>query len=227
MMIGLTACSSEKKTGQIVENIATDKKIEDTVSSAETVEVYQDLSTLPKEIQNVLYNNETFFDVEAQKEYTKKSYKVLDNNDKKTKDIDWGRYIVYDFDKDGENELAVIIEVHSAESDMRVFDKQNDKVYAYTFEYRGFLNVYADGAIVGSSAADKFTYYNVKFDKNKRQEIIIANATSEETESGQYEKVWYIGEKKVSEEEFYSFIKRYEETEIVPWSSFSLDSKLT
>ena len=102
-----------------------------------------------------------------------------------------------------------MLDVGGGDPYVRVFDKQEDMVYAYPFVYRGFLHVYKDGGIYGASAADEFMIYKVKFDKNKQEETIILNETSEENESGQIAKVWYVKGKKVTEEEFNKFSLNY------------------
>ena len=182
---------------------------------------YENISQLPEEIQQILYNRGTFFEVEHQKEYTKESYK-LPNNEGIGETSEWGSYIVYDLDEDGEKELAVEIDSYSTATFIEVFDKQEDNVYAYAFPYRGFKTIYADGGIEGSSGADVNCYRKIKFNKNKYEETIIAESTVEENEEGVYMSEWYIGGKKVSEEEFYEFMGNYNSEEI-PWSTRLLD----
>jgi hypothetical protein len=194
--------------------------------SEEYYSLYEDLSPLPQEIQDIIYNGGTFFDVESQKQYTKESYKITDNEEL-NRQLQWLEYIVFDFDEDGEKELVVMLYAGGGDPYVRVFDKQEDMVYAYPFVYRGFLHVHEDGGIYGASAADEFMIYKVKFDKNKQEETIILNETSEETESGQIERVWYVKGKKVTEEEFYKFLDEYwENNKDIPWSSSGIDSQL-
>ena len=214
----LAGCGVEKKNSEKSEII-----IEKALPTILPVETYQDIDTLPEEIHEILYCDGTFFEVEHQKEYTKKSYKVqVDENT--WEDLEWKSYRVYDLDADGENELIVIIEETPSKPFVEVFDKQEDRVYAYAFPYRGFTRVYTDGAVDGSSGADRGCFRTIKFDKNKYEETIVAESTAEENEEGDYMSVWYIGENKVSEEEFYEFVSRYHNEEvIIPWSTHSLD----
>ncbi|MBQ2799782.1 MAG: hypothetical protein IJF03_00155 [Lachnospiraceae bacterium] len=190
--------------------------------------LYEDLSPLPQEIQDIIYNNATFFDVESQKQYTKESYKVTDNEEL-NQQLQWSEYMVFDFDDDGEKELVVMLDVGGGDPFVRVFDKQEDMVYAYPFVYRGFLHVYEDGGIYGASAADQFMIYKVKFDKNKQEETIILDKTSEETKSGQFEKVWYVKGKRVTEEEFNKFLDEYwdrDKNSDIPWNYSGIDNQL-
>lgn len=217
IIIFFSSCTFEQST--ITDNLY--EKI-----TLENCSLYEDFSSLPQEIQDIIYNNGTFFDVESQKQYTKKSYKVTDNEEL-NQQIQWSEYMVFDFDDDGEKELVVMLDVGGGDPYVRVFDKQEDMVYAYPFVYRGFLHVYKDGGIYGASAADEFMIYKVKFDKNKQEETIILNETSEENESGQIAKVWYVKGKKVTEEEFNKFRDEYwENNKDIPWSSSGIDSQL-
>lgn len=76
---------------------------------------------------------------------------------------------MFDFDDDGEKKLAVRLYLGSVEPYMRVFDKQEDMVYAYPFVYCGFLHAYEEGCIYGASAVAQFIIYKVKFNKNKEE----------------------------------------------------------
>ena len=209
----LSGCTLQKESKQMEEKI---------VSQEEPTTIYTDLHTLPEEIQDIIYRDGTFFDVETKEQYTKKSYKVRDfeNIMQPTK---WGEYLIFDFDEDGEQEFVVRLENRMGNClSTKVFDKQEDMVYAYSFVYRGFLHVYKDGTIDSASAADTFNFYKLKFNKNKCEEIIIADSTWEEDE-----KVWYIDEKKVTEEEFYNFInENYGMNMEILWSPSSLESKV-
>lgn len=189
----------------------------------ESAKEYEDLSALPQEIKDILYSNGTFFDVENKKEYTKASYEFFDGYEM-LKKIGWGQYIVYDIDKDGERELAVILKHYdSVLEEVRVFDRQSDMVYAYPFAFRGFLHVYTDGAILASNAADSNMLYTVIFDKGECEETIIADSTFEEAEPDDGLSLWYVNGKEVSEEEFYGFIGKYDQTKEIPWSIGEVD----
>lgn len=218
-IILLSGCTSKKKSGQMMESSV--ENSERTVSMEEPVDEYTDLNILPQEIQDIIYRDGTFFDVESQQNYTKESIEIKDDyNIWKPK---WGEYIIFDFDDDGEQELVVRLENMNGNCvSTKVFDKQEDMVYAYSFIYRGFLHVYKDGAIDTSSGADTFDFYKVKFNKNKKEETIIADSTWEKDE-----KVWYVEKKKVTEEEFYNFIsEKYGMNNLILWSPAALDSKL-
>ncbi len=220
----LNACSFENENYQFTNRKTNDNLYENI--NIQECSFYEDLSPLPQEIQNIIYNNGTFFDVENQREYTKNSYKIKED-EKLNRQLQWLEYIVFDFDDDGEKELVVMLYLGGGDPYMRVFDKQEDMVYAYPFVYRGFLHVYEDGGIYGASAADQFMIYKVKFNKNKQEETIILDATSEETESGQFAQAWYVKGQKVTEEEFLKFCDEYfEKNKDIPWSDRGIDSQL-
>lgn len=223
-IILLSGCTSQKKSSQMMESSA--ENLESTISPEKPVNIYTDLSTLPQEIEDIIYNDEIFFDVESQKMYTKKSYKIRDNNDV-MQPAGFGSYLVCDFDEDGEQELAVEMSIHSSDWNKIVFDKQEDMVYAYPFVYRGFLHVYEDGGIYSASAADQFMIYKVKFNKSEQEETILMDETVEETESGKIVRAWYAQGEKVSEEDFRNFSDEYfEKNKDIPWSESSIDSQL-
>ena len=84
IVIALGGCTLQKESNQMLENIVTQEVPND---------IHTDLHTLPQEIQDIIYRDGTFFDVESQKQYTKKSYKVqnLENIMQETK---WGKYLI-------------------------------------------------------------------------------------------------------------------------------------
>ena len=67
LVIFLVGCGVEKKNSEKSEII-----IEKALPTILPVEIYQDIDTLPEEIHEILYCDGTFFEVEHQKEYTKK-----------------------------------------------------------------------------------------------------------------------------------------------------------
>ena len=222
----LTGCEAEKEkiTEQNVEVVTLSPTLnKETLQEQTSQGKYEDIIELPEEIQDILYGVGSFYDVESGKEYNKETYKLSDYEGVMQKN-QWGRYLVYDIDGDGEKELAVIMQDDYDGAFKEVFDRQEDRVYAYKFRYRGFQMVYTDGAVMQSSGADINSFVTMKFDKNKYEETIIAESTAEENEEGDYVSVWYIGEKKVTEEEFYEFISRYHNEEVkIPWSTSTID----
>ena len=67
----------------------------------------KDLEKLPQKIQKIFSDNQTFFDVEKEKEYDKNSFiKTLTKEGYRPQ---WAEFLVADWDNDGEYELAVYI----------------------------------------------------------------------------------------------------------------------
>ena len=210
----------EYECGLIEEYITAPKEeLEITVTPAEEKEVYEDLSSLPKEIQNILYENGSFYEVYNQKEYTRSTYDATHYKTSAPVELaEWGHYIVLDFDRDGEKELAVMMQESHSICFVEVFDLQEGKVYAYENSYRGFLNICTDGALFGSSGASDNMLYRLRFDGNRMKTEVIA---------GQKGSVWYILDKEVAEEELDDFVNsRYGEGTSVSWSSSTLDEIL-
>ena len=210
----------EYECGLIEEYITAPKEeLEITVTPAEEKEVYEDLSSLPKEIQNILYENGSFYEVYNQKEYTRLTYDATHYKTTEPMELaEWGHYIVLDFDRDGEKELAVMMQESHSICFVEVFDLQEGKVYACENSYRGFLDICTDGALFGSSGASDNMLYRLGFDGNRMKTEVIA---------GQKGSVWYILDKEVAEEELDDFVNsRYGEGTSVSWSSSTLDEIL-
>ena len=211
----------EYECGLIEESVtAQEEELEVTVIPAEAKEVYEDLSSLPKEIQNVLYENGSFYEVYNQREYTRLTYDATHYKTSTPVELaEWGHYIVLDFDGDGERELAVMMQESHATCFIEVFDLQEGKVYAYENPYRGFLNICTDGTLFGSSGASINRHYRVRFDNNTVVKEAIA---------GQKGSIWYILDKEVPKEEFDDFVNRryLGEDKSVSWSSSTLDEVL-
>ncbi|MDE6312437.1 MAG: hypothetical protein K2M46_02270 [Lachnospiraceae bacterium] len=220
----------EYECGLIEEFVAAQEQdVEMTVRPKEAAEVYEDLSSLPQEIQDVLYENANFYEVYDQKEYTRLTY---DGSHYKRTEIsetaEWGHYMVFDLDKDGEKELAVLMQESHSNAFIEVFDKQEEQVYAYEIPYRGFIRVFTDGAIYGASAFDTWDYCILHFDGNKLTNKVIAGA--------KHDKFQVIG-KEVTEEEFCNYEGRYFDMEnddpefndkvTIPWSNHKLDDILS
>ena len=220
-----TEIESEKyewyECGLIIKDITAPEEQEDIIApEAEAREVYEDLKSLPVEIQNVLYENGSFYEVYDQREYTRLDYEGTHYKRSTPQELAmWGHYIVLDFDGDGEKELAVMMREDHSDCHVEVFDVQENKVYAYENSYRGFLSVNTDGTLFGSSGASRNDYYKLEFDGNvMTQEDIV----------GQRDDVLYLIDKTLTEEEYDAYIqKRYGDRKTwVEWSGKTIDETL-
>ena len=211
----------EYECGLIVKYITASKEQEDVIApEAEAREVYEDLKSLPVEIQKVLYENGSFYEVYDQREYTRLNYEGTHYKRSTPQELAmWGHYIVLDFDGDGEKELAVMMREDHSDCHVEVFDVQENKVYAYENSYRGFLNVNTNGTLFGSSGASRNDHYKLEFDGNvMTQEDIV----------GQRDDIWYLTDKTLNEEEYHAYIqKRYDDRNTwVEWSRKTIDETL-
>lgn len=218
----------EYECGLIEEYVpAQEEEVDATIKNIEPIEVYADLSTLPKEIRTVLYDNGSFYEVYDQREYTRLNYNGTHyKNDGTIEVAEWREYMVFDFDKDGEKELAVIMDPDLGGIYVEVFDVQEKKVYGYENPYRGFLDVFTDGAIGGASAYNMHMYSMLRFSGNKIINKVVAQAHQEQ---------FFIMGQEVTEQEYHDYVgsryvnydlkEAYVEREI-PWSQETLDAIL-
>ena len=207
----------EYPCGMEEEYVAVTKEELPEVLPLEEASVYQDLKLLPQEIQNMLYNNGTFFEVYNQKEYTRDTFDGSHYmNLEPFERPDWLEYIVFDFDHDDEKELAVVLKSPSIAATVEIFDLQEEIVYAYPVVYRGFLRPQTDGSVTGSSGASQNIQYYFEFNKNH-----VKNKIIDQQDVSEYQ----ICTEEVSEEEYYQYVSdRYQNG--IPWSSDTLDAVL-
>ena len=112
----------------------------------------KDLEKLPQKIQKIFSDNQTFFDVEKEKEYDKNSFiKTLTKEGYRPQ---WAEFLVADWDNDGEYELAVYIK---------------KKVYAHAFTARAIEGISDMGIIRGSSGAADTDYDRLFLDGKEQK----------------------------------------------------------
>ena len=220
----------EYECGLVIKHIIAPEEQEDVIApEAEAREVYEDLKSLPVEIQKVLYENGSFYEVYDQREYTRLDYEGTHYKRSTSQELAmWGHYIVLDFDGDGEKELAVTMREDHSGCFIEVFDVQENQVYAYENSFRGFIEVYTDGTLAGTSGASDNDYYKLKFN---------GNVMTQENFVGQNGDTWYLMEKEITEEEYTDYLeKRYGEgirqvdmkwaVRSVEWSRKTIDETL-
>ena len=127
----------------------------------------KDLEKLPQKIQKIFSDNQTFFDVEKEKEYDKNSFiKTLTKEGYRPQ---WAEFLVADWDNDGEYELAVYIKNSPDYNDCRIFDASNKKVYAHAFTARAIEGISDMGIIRGSSGAADTDYDRLFLDGKEQK----------------------------------------------------------
>lgn len=179
------------------------------------------LSTLPDKIQDILYNDGEFYDVERKQTYTKSSYQIdlWDYGNEGRETVYWEEYLVLDLDQDGQKELLVRVKNKDfPDPSTRIFDVEQDTVYCYSYVFRAILHVYPDGVILGSSGAAYNTFYSLKFKNGKAEETIVAETKG--TGSG-----FFIGEEKVSEKEYCIALEKYDDENDEKWIAFEGQNK--
>ncbi len=191
-------------------------KKENALKSADT----GDLNKLPQEIQDVVYQDKSFYDVHYEKEYNKSSYQ-LKAGKKVYDEVNWDSYLVFDIDNDKEQELLVELNVHvggEEKSTVRVFDQQNGKVYGYRLPHGLVLDVYEDGAIKSWTDSNDIILYTVKFREKDLEQTVIADQ----------EDLMYEGRQLTDMEFEEVFEKEREDGTIaqIPWGEGSLDEKI-
>lgn len=92
-------------------------------------------------------------------------------------------FCVIDLDADGGEELLLRL---SQDFGFEALRYQNGQVYGFTFVYRAMEAVTSDGDIHGSSGADDFGWYQVRFDREKMQSIELCWKHAEGDERYRY-----------------------------------------
>lgn len=163
-----------------------------------------DLKKLPQEIQNVIYGDGVFYDLEFEKEFTRATYQLpkSDGENNWFCDATWEEFAVADVDQDDDYEFLVYLSTAEGFDGLdceeaRIFDFSNGTVYAHPHPFRGVSLLYENGVLVGSSGAADNQWYTLQYEGETETEKVLA-----------YSKTDYfcIGEEEVSEDEFYDYI---------------------
>lgn len=134
--------------------------------------------------------------------------------------LSWNKYIIEDIDKDGENELIVLLAT-MPDGDNRVFDVQGNTVYCYSYCYRAILHVYTGGIMLGSGGIENNCYYTANYNGEQKKDVVFA-----ETRSNENGMDFFIGDKKVTEEEYDKYFNKNFSFEEIPWSKNKLSKKI-
>ena len=111
-------------------------------------------------------------------------------------------FMIVDLDRDGEEEFVMT----GWPETTYVLDHQEGKVYNYQFPFRGMKRILANGVYDGSSGASIDGYYRITFHKGTYKEETLAYMENDYFE---------VQGKQVSSEEFYEYVRTYEEMELV------------
>ena len=169
-----------------------------------------DLQKLPQEIQDILFGDGRFYDVEENKEFSRATLQMTDCDTDSSTDVLWNEFLVADVDQDGAYELAVHMtgkdEECLMEYDVLMFHLLEGTVYAHPYSFRAITGVYENGVVLGSSGAADNVWYHIQY--NKEDELQTVEAYSETTyiegEGAQIH--YYMDGEMVSEGTFYEYI---------------------
>lgn len=200
MLLMLSGCENSKETSseikgnttetQGVKNEEKDVLLEvqngSEISTEDNTEVVvehvdEELSLM----QKVLLNKAKYYEVSK---YSDGWKTVEDNQGFCEYDEDSSNYFyVLDLDKDGIDEVCVAY----GSGAVLIFREQNGEIYGYTWYYKNFDPVYADGTFFCGSGSVGIFYGNVSFEGNEFNYDIIAAWESELAESREYVTHYY------------------------------------
>ena len=158
----------------------------------------------------VLDGKRNFID-ESDKEVSFNEYL---NNEKGSMDSAKVTYAYIDFDnKDSSNheEMLVLTETNDGYYLILNYDISDDKVYGIYKNYRDMVYIKGDATIYGSGGVNANYIYKLILDKNKYEEITLA-----ENDDGVYK----IDNKEVSESEYNKYMEDYNSKESVVFTDY-------
>ena len=118
-------------------------------------------------------------------------------------------YALFDLDNDNQNEMVILIE--SYDGFYLILNNENGKVYGFEDVYRGMSSIKTDGTYTGSGGAAITIVMKCKFEKNKRITEVLAESDINK---------FIVNNKNVSEDEFYSYLDKYNEKENVKFVDY-------
>ena len=136
------------------------------------------------------------------------------NTEKGSMDSAKVTYTYIDFDnKDSSKheEMLVLTETNDGYYLILNYDNESDKVYGIYMNYRDMVYIKNDATIYGSGGANVNYVYKLILDKNKYEEITLA-----ENDSGVYK----IDNKEVSESEYNKYMEDYNSKESVVFTDY-------
>ena len=169
-----------------------------------------DLQKLPQEIQDILFGDGRFYDVEENKEFSRATLQMTDCDTDSSTDVLWNEFLVADVDQDGTYELAVHMtgkdEECLMEYDVLMFHLSEGTVYAHPYSFRAITGVYENGVVLGSSGAADNVWYHIQYDKEVESQTVEAYSETAYTEGEGARIHYYIEGEMVSEGTFYEYI---------------------
>ncbi|MDR1616544.1 MAG: hypothetical protein LBR98_05980 [Syntrophomonadaceae bacterium] len=166
---------------------------------------------------SVLKSQSQFFSSEenAYKYLNEFDYKHGDHLDKPWEVL---RFAVADLD--GDKNPEVLLELFDQ---VEVLHYEKGTVYGYFFPYRGLKRLKTDGTFNFASSAAAGGFARLMFSKNNYEYIKLVESVSRISVDGKskYEILFYIADRRVSEEDFRTFVEGQDEKEDVIWYEFT------
>lgn len=119
-------------------------------------------------------------------------------------------------DLDGDGNIEIILKL-SEYFGFELLRYENGQVYGFPFVYRAMEDITLEGDIHGSSGAADSSWYQLRFNAEKLEEIETCRMQSTGTADIQY----FIGDKEVSEGEYTKFCETFEDNMRPIWVGFS------
>ncbi len=151
-------------------------------------------------IKSVLNGNHTLFDADNDKQTD--IYEYIARNSKYLTEELKIKFAVVDFDHDGIAEIVLDTNMHYT-GERVVCHYEDNNVYLSLLAFRPSAYIYNNGITTGSGSAFTFYHYSISFDRG-RVECNI-ETTWDDSHDSEIPDL-YVGDKKVTEEEYNSFI---------------------
>ena len=143
----------------------------------------------------------------------------LTNGDYIPQDIYWKGYTTLDLDGDGAEELVYFVEGDALEGYYLIFTVIHGEVYSYIITFRDMGTLKTDGTMKSTQGASWGEVYVIdSFQKDGYKKKILAYLCDEDNETA-----YYVGNEKVSWEEFDRFLKEDRSPIGVWWTTTKKD----
>jgi len=129
------------------------------------------------------------------------------------------RFAVVDMDKDGIPELIIESENYVWRLVLRYSDGE---VYGYTFSYRGMNWIDKSGVFTASGGASRLYIFKLQFLDDLCDIATLAHYKDDY--NNDYERIFFIGDEQVTEEEFEVFESEMFEVDGVEWIEYTQES---
>ncbi|MFA5536585.1 MAG: hypothetical protein WDA53_05385 [Bacillota bacterium] len=167
----------------------------------------------------VLQNNFKFFNTDENKYMDINQFADSFNSATGTA-LKFIEFAFVDLDNDGTPEVILWEQVSGNDYGFEVLSYQDKIVYGYTFYYRGFNQLKADGTFYFSSAASDGGFGTVKFSKNTYS-IDKVTYSQSHVSNGNPTVLYFVNRKSATRGEFDLVIRKQDEKPDATWYDFT------